>query len=140
MKNQTKHCLYCDKCIDEFDHHCIWVHNCIGKNNIHYFLCFLIITFINLIFHFWIGYSVYNKDSILNSNAHNDILPHNFIFFNSVHSIRCFAALIMVVSLFFSIPVLIIIIFQLKNKLRTRKKGLYVGDKEKDKEEYEKLI
>ena len=42
----TKHCFYCDKCIDDFDHHCYWINNCISKKNqrIFFFFLFLIIT------------------------------------------------------------------------------------------------
>ena len=32
-KGNLKHCIICDKCCYEFDHHCFWVNNCIGKKN-----------------------------------------------------------------------------------------------------------
>ncbi|KAL1788560.1 putative palmitoyltransferase ZDHHC4 [Sigmodon hispidus] len=35
---QSKHCLVCDWCVHHFDHHCVWVNNCIEAWNIRYFL------------------------------------------------------------------------------------------------------
>lgn len=33
VDHTTKHCKSCNKCISGFDHHCVWLNNCIGKKN-----------------------------------------------------------------------------------------------------------
>ena len=37
----ASHCRECDNCVLDFDHHCLFVSNCIGKRNHKYFFLFL---------------------------------------------------------------------------------------------------
>lgn len=35
------HCNDCGRCVLEKDHHCLWISNCVGRNNSKVFLCFI---------------------------------------------------------------------------------------------------
>ena len=43
---RTSHCKSCDNCCQRFDHHCLWLGNCVGKRNYKYF--YLLVLFISL--------------------------------------------------------------------------------------------
>jgi DHHC palmitoyltransferase len=42
LKSETSfHCTICDRCVDQFDHHCPFINNCIGARNHSLFLVFI---------------------------------------------------------------------------------------------------
>ena len=45
----TKHCLICNRCVDNWDHHCYWLNLCINNKNFCKFKTFLSISFLFLI-------------------------------------------------------------------------------------------
>ncbi|KFH11790.1 DHHC zinc finger domain-containing protein [Toxoplasma gondii VAND] len=40
---RTKHCSICDRCMDGFDHHCVWLYNCVGSLNARLFTAWLLL-------------------------------------------------------------------------------------------------
>ncbi|XVE71536.1 hypothetical protein DITRI_Ditri10aG0158600 [Diplodiscus trichospermus] len=40
---RAKHCSTCDRCVEQFDHHCPWISNCVGKKNKWEFFLFLVL-------------------------------------------------------------------------------------------------
>ena len=47
---RSKHCTECDRCVAKFDHHCPWVDNCVGQDNLKYFVGFVTFAALALLY------------------------------------------------------------------------------------------
>ena len=100
----SKHCFFCDKCIKEFDHHCIWLKKCVGKKNKKYFFFLISIILINCIFNLIL--------CIISQK--NELIKTNFIFtsflINNIEVTRIVKVLIFVIYLIFCSSAFFVII------------------------------
>lgn len=71
VDSKSKHCKVCNKCVSVFDHHCMWVNNCIGAKNYKFFVALLsVLTLLNcFVFFFCILFFItsLNGDTIKTS-------------------------------------------------------------------------
>jgi hypothetical protein len=45
---RSRHCHYCNCCVMKFDHHCLWINNCVGALNIGKFYLFIFFIWLSL--------------------------------------------------------------------------------------------
>lgn len=68
VQSSSKHCRYCNKCCEGFDHHCPWLNNCIGQRNYEHFFALLVSVTIKLFIHLCIAVHALTK-SIISSES-----------------------------------------------------------------------
>lgn len=63
---RTHHCSKCKKCVKRFDHHCVWIGNCVGLNNIKYFVQLLLYASAGLLYEssIIIFYYMFNRKAV----------------------------------------------------------------------------
>ena len=55
---RSKHCGACDVCVARMDHHCVWVDNCLGRDNYRHFLLLLVSLTLLLSYGAYLAYAV----------------------------------------------------------------------------------
>jgi palmitoyltransferase ZDHHC13/17 len=109
--NKIKHCYFCNRCIKDYDHHCYWVDNCIGANNINLFFIFLTFVLLNLLLQVYIGlYGLLMKRVSDNYLANDKAFPPTIDFFVKIHlyektvkTVLC--SLLLIICIAFILPV-----------------------------------
>mmetsp|Transcript_21223 Transcript_21223/g.15234 ORF Transcript_21223/g.15234 Transcript_21223/m.15234 type:complete len:130 (+) Transcript_21223:456-845(+) len=80
---KTHHCSVCGTCVLRMDHHCPWLHNCIGLNNYRFF--------VQMIFHtsFSDFFTLYCAFQARNTHLWQLIIggPYLLIYFHLVHGV-----------------------------------------------------
>lgn len=120
-KRKIKHCFNCDVCVEGFDHHCFWINNCVGDNNIIIFIVFLSYVLLNLLMHIVITFyllvifndSVNSNEATKNSNNLQQpaSFPPFYQLFKKLHLYEkdvkiILSGIVMIISISFLVPVL----------------------------------
>ena len=86
---RTSHCAECDNCVQNFDHHCLWMGTCVGKRNYRYFYFVIFFTTICSLIQIFcsIGYIInhfkYREDKFKSNESKYFVISLSFVgFFN----------------------------------------------------------
>ena len=60
---RSVHCRACDVCVEQFDHHCPYISNCVGRRNYRYFFAFINTLWADVIFVLWVSIHDINRRS-----------------------------------------------------------------------------
>ena len=134
-KFRSKHCLICQQCVDEFDHHCFWVGNCIGKKNYTLFFIFLIYILLNTLFImglniYYLVTEIHNEEIEEGNSAFPGFYFGNIIIYNRIFRIVASVCIFIICVLFF-FPLFNLFRMQLNTAIEKRQIRI-------DEEEYEK--
>ena len=131
---KSRHCHYCDRCVRNFDHHCPWINNCVGKRNQTLFVFLLLIIWLNLLCSVLITLQV----CLFDQQGHQvllycKVLPDSLLKFK-----REMQIVISAVCVVFLLPVTVLLFVQCRNLLQgTTTSELYSKSKQ-DKKLYER--
>ncbi|KAI1088123.1 zf-DHHC-domain-containing protein [Rostrohypoxylon terebratum] len=71
---RSKHCSVCKRCVHKMDHHCVFINNCVGYGNQHYFILLLLSTATLTLYGGLLGL-VAIADSARNHNKNFSLFP-----------------------------------------------------------------
>ena len=115
------HCDICKVCVTQYDHHCTWINNCVGKKNIGRFNLFLFFLILSLGL---IGLlSVLCEICIFTDNPYkySEWFQFRFEYQNDIERVLLGVLFgIKIIASLFIVPVMLLFIHQITNLLRNK--------------------
>ena len=68
-QSKIMHCIICNKCIDNWDHHCFWLNICINKGNYNLFRFFTLFLFCDILINTYIYIFISSSIKIIESES-----------------------------------------------------------------------
>ena len=122
-KEKTKHCIICNRCVENWDHHCYWLNSCINDKNYCKFKLFIFLSFIflfsNFLFYIYSAYLILSAKDLFFSEIFN-IEIKSWTYYLVIILISGVYIIITVFSFYFllfvSLPMIKYICIQIMNK------------------------
>jgi palmitoyltransferase len=114
----SKHCFICNHCVQEQNHHCNMIGNCIGKENMKFYLFFLFCCFVYFLFEYFISFKIFLIYEITKFNE-KMFIPFIFIYRRNFKDI--IAIIFMNVGIFGMIMSMFLFIKQIRKNLINKK-------------------
>ena len=133
INKKTQHCLICDRCVENWDHHCFWLNSCINDKNYKKFTIFIIFSILfllgNLISYMTSVYLLISSKNLFIEkifNLNSGSLPHKILI-----TVFCFIYIYLIVIISYSLLFIVIPIIKYLYKKSTINRS---NKKEKEKE------
>jgi len=115
------HCDVCGICIKQYDHHCTWINNCVGKRNIGRFIFFLIFLILSLGFIGLFSFLVLVSAISDQPDIYKDWFSYRFNYNQTMERILLIILFtITFLTSLFIFPVFMLLLVQLKNLLKNK--------------------
>ena len=111
-QSKIMHCIICNKCIDNWDHHCFWLNICINKNNYNLFRFFMIFLFLTIIINTYIFIFIASNIKIFSPN------------FNYLNTFLLFIIILMIIILLYGNVTIIRQIYLLRKNKKIEKEKI----------------
>ena len=116
MRPRDHHCHISHRCVPQYDHHCNWINNCVGRHNLARFNLFILTLTAALL---WLAYlATHIALSTLNHTQDTLLFSLRDWTTDTLQPlVFALTALVLLLALLFAVPLLCLIMVQMKNLL-----------------------